>query len=683
MKFLGHIDEEKDIINLGEVGVAYMVILAPENFGFPEDVVAQAKAHNKVVFDAYAAAPEDAKPILYLSGSNRNTPLEVGTTIVGESGQLASLDLSQKAVISMDAYKGEASVFLSATLYPDGSIALNSNNELGVEMVQLATTDYVDDVAGKAYPVYTPSDGQELTEEQKAVNKEAYDALAASYGGSQVPHLYLYEIGKMFPIIPYDVYADEGYAELFLNINMMQSPLSDFGLSGYGLLTLGEHFYLHSDGSVTADSSSVFISPDIMTMYELANAKNVETRWLHVSKADGSITAAQQNYNKETYSKIASGKIIQLALLLIAVPVEHSYVDGVVRFSFQSLGGNGVVFHGQGVLNSDGSYVYEEYALTGGSSDDTITETDPVFSASAAAGITAANIAAWNNKVDKVSGKGLSSNDYTTTEKDKLAGIAEGAEVNVQSDWNATSGDAFIKNKPTIPAAVTESTVSGWGFTKNTGTYSKPSTGIPKSDLASSVQTSLGKADTALQSYTEQYKGTVTGVKVNGTTKSPSSGTVDIGNVVTSIKINGSSKTPSSGVVDLGTIPTTIDSSMSDTSTNPVQNKTIKAYVDSKAATAGQMPTLAHGSSETSVEITPNVYHRWSSTMSSLTITLQSVSSAYVLNYMFEFKASSSGCVLTLPTNIKWANGNPPAIKPSATYQISIVNNLGVWTYYE
>ncbi len=34
-----------------------------------------------------------------------------------------------------------------------------------------------------------------------------------------------------------------------------------------------------------------------------------------------------------------------------------------------------------------------------------------------------------------------------------------------------------------------------------TGTYSKPSTGIPNSDLASAVQTSLGRADTALQSH--------------------------------------------------------------------------------------------------------------------------------------------------------------------------------------
>lgn len=130
--------------------------------------------------------------------------------------------------------------------------------------------------------------------------------------------------------------------------------------------------------------------------------------------------------------------------------------------------------------------------------------------------ITAAAIA---NKVDKEDGKGLSSNDYTDAEKSKLASIADGAEVNVQADWNATSGDAFIKNKPslhkvatsgsyndlankpTIPAAVTESTVEGWGFTKNTGTYIKPSAGIPKSDLASDVQTSLEKADSALQEH--------------------------------------------------------------------------------------------------------------------------------------------------------------------------------------
>ena len=200
-----------------------------------------------------------------------------------------------------------------------------------------------------------------------------------------------------------------------------------------------------------------------------------------------------------------------------------------------------------------------------------------------------------SGKVDKVTGKQLSTEDFTTALKQKLEGLSnyDDAEINVaisalQTQLNtlvsgnandainsfneiiafldgikdnqdlssiiasieqqiaskmdkvtlasvATSGSYNdLKDKPTIPSAVTESTVSGWGFTKNTGTYSKPSTGIPKTDLASAVQTSLGKADTALQSYTEQYKGTVTGVKINGATKNPTSGVVDLGTVITS-----------------------------------------------------------------------------------------------------------------------------------------------------
>ena len=65
-----------------------------------------------------------------------------------------------------------------------------------------------------------------------------------------------------------------------------------------------------------------------------------------------------------------------------------------------------------------------------------------------------------SGKVDKVTGKGLSTNDYTTTEKNKLAGIAAGAEVNVQSDWNQSdsSADDYVKNKPTIPTKTSDLT---------------------------------------------------------------------------------------------------------------------------------------------------------------------------------------------------------------------------------
>lgn len=46
------------------------------------------------------------------------------------------------------------------------------------------------------------------------------------------------------------------------------------------------------------------------------------------------------------------------------------------------------------------------------------------------------------------------------SDKTKLDGIAAGAEVNVQSDWNATEGDALILNKPTIPSEYTLPTAS-------------------------------------------------------------------------------------------------------------------------------------------------------------------------------------------------------------------------------
>ena len=51
-------------------------------------------------------------------------------------------------------------------------------------------------------------------------------------------------------------------------------------------------------------------------------------------------------------------------------------------------------------------------------------------------------------------------NNYTTAEKNKLAGIAAGAEVNVQSNWAQTnsSADDFIKNKPSIPTKTSDLT---------------------------------------------------------------------------------------------------------------------------------------------------------------------------------------------------------------------------------
>jgi len=80
-----------------------------------------------------------------------------------------------------------------------------------------------------------------------------------------------------------------------------------------------------------------------------------------------------------------------------------------------------------------------------------------------------------DDKVDKVAGKGLSTEDYTTAEKTKLSGIEAGAEVNVQSDWNESDNtkDDFIKNKPTLRQPSTDGTAGQ--YLKSNGSGNAPS----------------------------------------------------------------------------------------------------------------------------------------------------------------------------------------------------------------
>lgn len=187
-----------------------------------------------------------------------------------------------------------------------------------------------------------------------------------------------------------------------------------------------------------------------------------------------------------------------------------------------------------------------------------------------------------------------------------------------------------LKNKPTIPSAVTETTVSNWGFTKTSGTYSKPSSGIPKSDLENSIQQSLNKADTALQSYTEKYTGTyskpsggipktdlVTDVQTTLTNADTayswgnhaSAGylkTETYKGTVTSIKINGSKKSPSSGVVDLGTVITS-HQDISGKQDKLVSGTNIKTINGESVLGSGNItiPQIIYIPNETSIPETP------------------------------------------------------------------------------
>ena len=135
--------------------------------------------------------------------------------------------------------------------------------------------------------------------------------------------------------------------------------------------------------------------------------------------------------------------------------------------------------------------------------------------------ISTATQTALSGKVDKVTGKGLSTNDFTDTLKTKLNGIATGAEVNVQANWNESdrTADSFIQNKPSIPSKTSDLTNDS-GFVTDAAMQSAldqkvdkvAGKGLSTKDFTSAEKTKLAGIEAGAQ------VNTITGVKGNAET---------------------------------------------------------------------------------------------------------------------------------------------------------------------
>ena len=166
-----------------------------------------------------------------------------------------------------------------------------------------------------------------------------------------------------------------------------------------------------------------------------------------------------QSPEKMSYQAVVrnnSNALVTNQIIGMEINIRQGTPTGIVVYTetqTPSTNANGLVSieigGGEGFSTIDwanGPYYIETKTDPTGATNYTITGTSQLLSVPFA--LYAKTTAGLDGKVDKVTGKGLSTEDYTTADKTKLNGIASGAEVNVNADWNATGEDAQILNKP-------------------------------------------------------------------------------------------------------------------------------------------------------------------------------------------------------------------------------------------
>ncbi len=153
------------------------------------------------------------------------------------------------------------------------------------------------------------------------------------------------------------------------------------------------------------------------------------------------------------------------------------------------------------------------------------------------------------NKVTVVSGKGLSTEDYTSAEKTKLSGIATGAEVNQNAFSNVVVGKTTVAadsktdtltlisgSNVTLTPDATNDTIT---IAATDTVYTHPS--VTRSNATSTASPAHGKTFTAIDSITTNGTGHVTAVNTKTVTLPADSDTLgkNIVGTATTSKANG------------------------------------------------------------------------------------------------------------------------------------------------
>ena len=165
--------------------------------------------------------------------------------------------------------------------------------------------------------------------------------------------------------------------------------------------------------------------------------------------------------------------------------------------------------------------------------------------------------------------------------------------------------------------------------------YTKPSTGIPKSDLASAVQTSLENADSAYQK--------------------PSAG-IPKSDLASAVQTS------------LGLADTALQSVPSTSRTAAAQDT-----IDAGKADVLTEQTISTAGAVTQA-LTSGVLYHFTGELTSLTITLTAPASG-VAHYHFDFLSGTTAPTLTMPSTVTMPDDF--TVEASKRYEVDILNNYG------
>lgn len=318
-----------------------------------------------------------------------------------------------------------------------------------------------------------------------------------------------------------------------------------------------------------------------------------------------------------------------------------------------------------------------------------------------------------NNKVDKVSGKALSTNDYTNEDKAAVATISNKQDILVSGTNIKTINSQSLLGQGNI-----EITVEGGGITdapSDSKTYGRknaqwsevviPDTSdmLTKTEASSTYQTKGNYLTTETASTTYATKAEIPSLdnyynkteiddKLDDIT---TGGDVDLSNYYNKTesdsryvakeegKVLSSNDYTNEDKAAVGTISNKADKTelankqdtlVSGTNIKTINGETILGSGDIEVE--GESTAIVdHGTNDTTFELTPNVLHKWNE-VASLTLTLGAETPNIVNEFMIQFTSGATATQLSLPETVKWIE--TPTVEANKTYQVSIVNNLAV-----